>query len=150
MQTEKIEVASTTLAAAVNSGDAAGAAALYADDARLLAPAGDLIAGRTEIEAYWQAGMTLGVSGIELEPLELECTPGAIVVEIGRYALSALDEDGESVIDRGKYFVLHRPQADGSWRCAVQIFNPDGRPLSRERRDRQQRSTGQFVPPFVP
>ncbi len=111
---------STELATAIASGDAAGAAALYMADARLLAPAAELIAGRGEIEAYWRTGISLGLSSLQLEPLEIEVL-GAAAVEIGRYTVSL-----EWRIERGMYLVLHRQQSDGSWRRAVDVFNPDG------------------------
>lgn len=101
-------------------------AALYVDNARLLAPGAKLVAGRAEIEAYWQTGIPLGVSGLELEAVELESV-GGVAVEIGRYALVVSPDRGNSVVDRGTLLAPHRQQADGSWRRAVDAFNPDGR-----------------------
>ena len=113
---------SAELATAVTSGDAAGAAALYAADARLLAPAAEVIAGRSEIEAYWRAGISLGLSYLELEPVDVDLM-GSLAVEIGRYTVSLEDR-----LDRGTYLVLHRRQDNGSWRRAVEVFNPKEKP----------------------
>lgn len=119
----RIREAAVAFAGALNRGDAAHAACLYAEDARLLAPAAGSIAGRRAIESYWQEGVALGVA-LELEPTELELA-GPLAVEIGRYAFS-LDADGSAeTVDRGTYLVLHRRQPDGSWRRSVDVFNPD-------------------------
>lgn len=118
-----IRKASSELVDALARGDAAAAAALYADDGKLLTPAAELIAGRREIEAYWRAGIAVGLTQVELTAAELQLGSG-IAIEIGRYVLG-LHRDGDAAADRGKYLVLHRRQADGAWRRAVDVFNPD-------------------------
>ena len=121
------------LVEALARGDAAAAAALYADDGKLLTATSELIAGRIQIEAYWRAGLALGLAGFALEPSELEVGDGT-AVEIGRYALT-LAGDGVPA-DSGTYLALHRRQADGSWRRAVDVFNPDV--PARARSDRHE------------
>lgn len=123
--------ASSALTEALDRRDAAAAAALYADDAMLLAPSAELIAGRGQIEAYWGAGFVVGLVGIELTPLDVHVV-GGVAVEVGRYALT-LEGSGET----GKYCVLHRRTADGAWRRVVDVFNPDApeaHPLAQEER----------------
>jgi ketosteroid isomerase-like protein len=107
------------LVSAVNRGDAAAAAELYESGAWLLSPSAELIAGRCEIEAYWRAGVAVGVDRVELRPDEVRVVDG-VAIEIGRYVI------GTGVLaDTGKYAVLHRRQDDGTWRRAVDVFNPD-------------------------
>jgi ketosteroid isomerase-like protein len=115
-----LENATSALGAAIARGDAAAAAALYADDGKLLSSAAELFAGRREIEGYWRAGIVLGVSGLEVEGVEIETADG-VAVETGRYVLAG----ASLVLDRGKYVVLHRRLADGTWCRAVDVFNPD-------------------------
>ena len=98
-------------------------AALYTEDARLLAPAAPPILGRDAIERYWRTGLDSGVREIELELVEIENRYG-IAYELGRYALAVDGEQGR-VVDRGDYLVVHERQNDGSWRWAVEMFNPD-------------------------
>lgn len=107
------------LAAALARGDATGAAALYSDDGKLLTPATRLISGRDEIEAYWREGIGFGLSSLELEAHDVQVLDG-LAIEIGRYALAVRDG-----ADAGKYLALHRQQPDGTWRRAVDVFNPD-------------------------
>ena len=116
--------ASAALAEALQRADAVGAAQLYAEDGRLLTPTARLIAGRLEIEAYWRAGLTFGLSGVVLEPEERQ-VGRSTAVEIGRYAFTVTADGAEPVCDRGKYLVLHRRQPDGTWCRSVDVVNPD-------------------------
>src|SRR5262245_16147050 len=109
---------------ALKRGEVALAARAYADDARLLAPSAELIEGRQAIEKFWRAGLEAGISDVQLEPLALERESG-LAYEIGRYALKLESADGETVVDRGKYLLVHEQQVDGSWRRTVEMFNPD-------------------------
>jgi uncharacterized protein (TIGR02246 family) len=127
--------ATSTLAEALARGDATAAASLYADDGRLLTPAAELLTGRSEIEAYWQAGIALGLSGLELQTIELRVS-GLVAVEIGRYALALGGDGGATVAERGTYVVLHRRQGDGTWRRAVDVFNPH-MPARHDRKEKR-------------
>lgn len=109
----EIREATAALVRSLERGDAATAARVYADDATLLAPATELIQGRAEIEAYWRAGVALGLAAVEFERQVLE-TVGGSVVEVGRYAVSVNVARTGLVVDRGTYLVLHRQIADGS------------------------------------
>jgi ketosteroid isomerase-like protein len=120
---DEVERGTRALGEALARGDARAAAALYADDGKLLSPAAELFAGRRDIEGYWRAGIALGLSRLEVDRVEVDTTDG-VAVETGRYLLTG----GALVLDRGKYLVLHRLEADGTWRRAVDVFNPDLRP----------------------
>ena len=118
--------ATADLVSAVTRGDASAAGALYAPDAKLLAPGSPLVAGREQIEAYWQTGIALGITRIQLEVLDLEIAQAeTVALELGRYALGVQAGDRGHMVYRGKYVGIHRQQADGSWRRAVDVFNPD-------------------------
>jgi uncharacterized protein (TIGR02246 family) len=126
------------LADAIARGDAAAAAALYAADGTLLTPGAKLITGRPQIEAYWRAGIAFGLTSVELRSIDLR-VESAVAIEIGRYALE-LDVDGSGhVAEAGKYLVLHRRQADGSWRRTVDVFNPDVPQAARRKRKEDER-----------
>jgi ketosteroid isomerase-like protein len=121
---DAIREARLAFAEAVGCGNAASAAALYAEDGKLLVPSSDLIVGRGEIEIYWRAGLDLGLSSIQLDVLELDVA-GSVALEIGRYVLALRTRDRTPVVDCGKYLVVHRQEADSTWRRAVDVFNPD-------------------------
>jgi uncharacterized protein (TIGR02246 family) len=123
---EAIAESRAAFVAALKDGDARGASAVYAEDAKMLAPSAELLYGREAIEAFWGAGVQAGISDVELDAIELE-RDDALAYEIGRYALRVHAADG-TVVDRGKYVLVHQRQADGSWRRAVEMFSPDAAP----------------------
>jgi uncharacterized protein (TIGR02246 family) len=129
--------AASALAEALARGDAAAAAALYADDGTLLTPAAELIRGRGQIEAYWREGIAFGLRSVELHAIELQVV-GGVAIEIGRYTLGLDVDGGTPVADAGKYLVLHRRQADGSWRRTVDVFNPDVPEAARHNLEEEQ------------
>ena len=109
---------------ALRHGDARAAGSVYADTARLVAPSADLIEGREAIEAFWQAGFDAGVVDVELETTTVE-RRGRMADELGRYALRLRPAAGGTVIDRGRYVLVLEEQDSGSWRRAVEMFNPE-------------------------
>ena len=125
MADSRFDEARTAFEEALQLGDALAASALYADDARLLAPSAELFEGREAIAAFWRAGIESGVTHVELESLAVE-ERGDVAHEIGRYLLRLEPDGGDAVVDRGKYLLVHERQQDGSWRRAVEMFNPEG------------------------
>ncbi len=123
MENEILEE-TAALVTALERGDVAAAGDIYADGARLLASSAELIQGRAEIESYWRAGIDLGLSGLAFERRVLE-EIGGTVLELGRYAVSVQGKSSAPLVEHGSYLVLHAQTADGSWRRAVEVFNPD-------------------------
>ena len=115
---------------AIARGDSAAAAAVYAEDAKLLPPGSDPLDGRLAAESFWRERIEMGVSGVELETLELEEHDG-VAYEVGRYWLAAAADSTALAIDHGKYVVIHKRQGDGTWKWAVDIFNSDKAPELR-------------------
>jgi len=115
--------------AALARRDAAAAAAVYAEEARLLLPGADTMSGRDAIQAFWRAGLDAGVVAIDLEPEAVHAQSG-FACEIGRYRLG-LEPPGDSpVVEQGSYVIVHRPQSDGAWRRELELFTPDALPAS--------------------
>ena len=119
---------------ALARGDAAAAAAVYTETARLLPPESEPMEGRPAIEAFWRAGIESGIAEVELEARELDQRDG-LAYEIGRYALRLRAADGGTIVDRGKYVLVHRRQPDGTWRRAVEMFSPDGQPTDERAKE---------------
>lgn len=105
-------------------GDAGAVAALYADDATLLAPASDVLRGRPAIERYWRTGVESGLQAVEVVVLDLR-QRGGVALEVGEYAMHLALEAGGNAIDRGRYLIVHRIEPDGSWRRAAEMFSPE-------------------------
>ena len=123
---DEIRMSAAALTAALHRGDVAAVGLLYAEDCRLLTSQAEVVCGRPQIEAYWRAGLAVGLSSVELVPTEIE-VGSETAVEIGRYRLAITPEGDAAVADAGNYVVFHRRQPDGSWLRAVDVFNPDER-----------------------
>ncbi len=109
--------------AAIALGDAAGASALYAANARLVAPAVEPMRGRSAVEAFWRAGIDAGICEVELDPIEQE-HGDSIACEVGRYLLRVRPSEGPAVVERGHYVVILGRATDGSWLRALEMLNP--------------------------
>ena len=118
---ETIVAANEEFMAAFNSGDAAGVAAFYTEDAQLLPPNADVMAGKEAIQAFWQGAMDMGCKECSLEIVEL-LENGDMVIEIGNYILIIQLAEGETITDKGKYLVVWK-QEDGAWRLDIDIWN---------------------------
>jgi uncharacterized protein (TIGR02246 family) len=130
-------LAGAELADALARGDAVAAARLYADDGKLITPAATLIAGRRDIEAYWRAGIDLGLARVELHEVDVRLA-APFAIELGRYALAFGLGNRRRVADRGTYLVLHRIGADGAWRRVVDVFTPDAPEQARPDRKEER------------
>jgi uncharacterized protein (TIGR02246 family) len=113
-----------SFADALRSGDAAGASSLYADDATLVAPAGELLHGRAAIEGFWRTGLEIGIADARFSVLEVE-RRGDVAFEVGEYALVSMHESGTGAVNRGRYLIVHRIEPDGRWRRAAEMLSPD-------------------------
>jgi uncharacterized protein (TIGR02246 family) len=127
---EDLDRGRSAFASALQAGDAVAAADAYADDATLVAPAAEVFHGRSAIERFWRTGIETGIARLELTVLDLR-QRGEGAFEVGRYALHVAPESGGVIVDRGRYLVVHRADADGRWRRCAEMFSPD-RPPTRE------------------
>ena len=71
--------------AAFSRGDAAGLAAFYSSDARLLPPGSPPISGAAGIQAFWRGAIDTGITAVRLETEELELHGGR-AIEGGCYS----------------------------------------------------------------
>ena len=105
--------------AAFNKGDAAAVAAMYAEDAYVLPPGGEMVKGRSAIEAFWkQAAQQVGdakLVTVDVLPLGRR---GAR--EIGTVTLETKGQPPQQLV--GKYAVVWR-QIRGRWLVATDIWN---------------------------
>ena len=69
-------------------------------------------------KALFQALIDTGIKAIKLETIETE-RYGDTASEIGRYILEG---EGNQVLDRGKYIVIWKREAD-QWKIHRDIFN---------------------------
>jgi uncharacterized protein (TIGR02246 family) len=105
--------------AAFNKGDAATVAAMYAEDAYVLPPGGDMVHGRAAIEAFWQKAATQ-VGDAKLVTLDVLPLGRRAAREIGTVTLETKAQPPQQVV--GKYAVLWR-KIGGKWLLATDIWN---------------------------
>ena len=103
--------------AAYNAKDAAGVAALYAEDAAVNPPNQAAVRGRAAIQE-WTKGMMGAFTTITLTPTE-SAISGNIAYEAGTYSGTMA-----SGSDNGKYVVVLK-RVGGKWLIAHDIFNSD-------------------------
>jgi uncharacterized protein (TIGR02246 family) len=106
----------------VANRDAAALASLYADNGRFLPPGMEPCEGRPEIQAAMQQLLEMGASSLDVEPLDVR-EAGELTIEYGRYTLGIEPEGAEAMTQVGKYIVVHEPQADGTTKIVLDIFN---------------------------
>jgi uncharacterized protein (TIGR02246 family) len=121
---EHFDGARRAFRAALEKRDPAKAAEAYAMDGRLLLPSTSPLDGRPSIEAFWRAGIDAGMSSIDLEPQAVN-VDSTFACEVGAYTLESSPRDEARVTEHGRYLIVHRLDADGTWRRALEVYSPD-------------------------
>jgi uncharacterized protein (TIGR02246 family) len=108
--------------AAYNAGDAAGIAALFADDGVQSPPLMPQL-DKAGVEAMYTAQF----EGMEAQQLEViregYVTDGKHVVSWGGFRVVMTPTGGEPVEATGRYGVVNRQDPDGSWKIVGHMFN---------------------------
>ncbi len=110
---------------AANAKNAGGLVkAFYAPDAVLMPPNHPVVEGRANIQSFLQGLIDSGLTAIKLETPTI-ASAGDLAYGRGHYTLSIAPPGGAPVQDVGKYVVVYRRQANGTWRAVADIFNSD-------------------------
>ncbi len=112
-----IAAATTQVIDAFRRQDAAGCASLYTADGATLPPNAEIARGHEAVQAVWQEAFDAGLTGFEVESLEVE-SAGDLAYEMGRYRMYA----GDDLADEGKYVLIWKREA-GPWRIHRDIVN---------------------------
>ena len=115
-----IEKVNKTWMEAVKSQDAEAVAALYAEDAMLMAPNAPTIHGRNGAKDFFASAMSSGIKEVKLSTEEVSGDE-LFAIERGTYEMRV---DGNTVVDKGKYLV-HWKHIDGEWKFYRDMFNSD-------------------------
>ena len=95
--------------AAMNAKDVEGLAAIYAGDARLLPPNGEIATGRDAVRTIFGGLMDAGISA-DLVSIEAKVS-GDVGYDVGTYTMFS----GDAVVDTGKYIEIFHRGDDGEW-----------------------------------
>ena len=106
----QIEKADQAWQTAYNAGDAAAIAALYAEDAEVMAPGHETVSGRAAIQDFFKQDFAQGAKNT-LTTSEV-LSGGDYAISMGGYVATAADG---SHLDHGTYMTVFK-KVDGAWR----------------------------------
>jgi len=98
----------------------------YAADAIVLPENGPAVSSKDAIRNVWKGMLTApgfsgGWTGTKVEVAR----SGDIGYVTGTYSMTMNDASGKPATDKGKFVEVWKKQSDGSWKCAVDIWNTD-------------------------
>ena len=109
---------------AVTKGDVAAISSLYTDDTEILAPNAKATHGRAEMDkANTEMFKAMKVS-LKLSTDDVQIS-GDFGVETGSYEQTLTPKTGKPMHDVGKYLLVWKRQADGSWKILREAYNTD-------------------------
>jgi ketosteroid isomerase-like protein len=98
----------------------------YTDDAQILPPNMPSITNKQGARAMWGGMFSVPGFGGGWTATKVEVArSGDIGYVTGTYELSETDASGKPIVDKGKYLEVWKKQADGSWKCVIDMFNSD-------------------------
>ena len=111
---------------AAGTQDGAAIGKLYAADGVEMPPNAPAAKGRAAIEAFHKAlGQQVMMHGMTITPTETK-VHGDYAYDIGTYKQSMMPMKGGAVVDdHGKYVVLLKKDASGTWLVTHAIYNSD-------------------------
>ena len=127
IEAARAELLETDLAfaAAASAGmDAELIASFWGDEAVIIPPDAPEIRGKAAILAFVQESLELPGFSVNWEPTEVQIGPSGVVgYTMGPNRFTLPDEDGNIMTVEGRYVTIWQKQADGSWKCMVDIWN---------------------------
>ncbi len=113
---------------AFNRGDLAAVVALHSADALLLGPDSPAERGGQAVEDGFREMLDAGWKNIELGSVQIG-SGGDLGYHVGTLATDIPTEGGSVQRVTGKFLDIYKPDASGSWKIHVTMFNLDA-PLS--------------------
>lgn len=109
---------------AAQAGDVDGVLAVYEDNATLLPPDAPLATGKEALRGIW-TDITASPS-VNWKTSKVEVSSaGDLAYSMGTYELAVSDAEGKPATEVGKWLVVWKKQADGSWKQTVGTWNRD-------------------------
>lgn len=106
---------------AFNSKDITGVMTFYTENPEILPPNFHEVKGKENVKNFWQQGMNI-YSDLSLQ-IDTVDVVGNTTIETGSYSVNVQMPDQPVMTDNGKYLVVWKYGADGSWKIDKDIFN---------------------------
>ncbi len=103
-----------------NTGNYDQVGALFASDGSFMAPHHEVAIGPKAIEGKLREFGETGYQDLRIETTRVDHS-GDMAMEVGRYSLSIVQENGAKMTDRGKYLKVWRRL--GAWRIAADCWS---------------------------
>lgn len=114
---------------AVQAKDLDRTVSFYAEDASLFPISAPIATGREAIRTEWSHILAIPGLTNNWRITRLEVSRGGdLAYAQGTYEASFDDAEGKPVTERGKSVQVWKKQADGVWKCVVDISNTDAPP----------------------
>jgi ketosteroid isomerase-like protein len=100
--------------------------AFYSNDAVILPPNDKKASSKEDVRRY--IGQLLMLPGLSLtwDPSKVEVArSGDLAYTQGTYRMAFTDPQGKPATDRGKTLEIWKKQADGTWKCAADMWSSD-------------------------
>jgi uncharacterized protein (TIGR02246 family) len=112
--------------AAASAKDVDKTVSFYAEDATVMPPNGASAVNKEAIRTIWKDLLTSPGLAISWKTTKVQVArSGELAVLIGTYELTMNDSQGRPAPDHGKYLAVWKKQAEGNWKCAMDIWNSD-------------------------
>jgi uncharacterized protein (TIGR02246 family) len=105
--------------AAANAKNSAAVGAMYTDDAVLAGTTVPVTNGRAAIEKVWADAFPIA-SNLKVNSEKTEVS-GDMAYDYGTYSQHIAPPKGKAMEDTGRYLVVFKRQADGSWKIAAHV-----------------------------
>ena len=121
-----VQKADADWSAAAQSKQADAWLAFYADDAVVLPPNQAMATSKGEIRKSITDLLALPDLSVSWQTTKAEAArSGDLAYTYGTYELTSNDAQGNATTDHGKYSEIWKKQADGSWKCIVDMWSSD-------------------------
>jgi ketosteroid isomerase-like protein len=115
--------------AAAGAKDFEKIVSFYSNDAVVMPPNAPRATTKEAIRTIWKDLLT--DASISWKTKEVEVAQsGDLAFSSGTYEVTLNDPTGTPVKDRGKYLEVWKKQADGTWKCVMDMWNSDLRVAS--------------------
>ena len=119
-----IRSASADWSKASQAKDLDKATSYYADDAIFFVNNGAKVKGKDAIKLAWKQELATPGPGLTFETTYVEVArSGDLAYEYGTYDLKTEAKKGKVADEKGKYVVVWKKQANGSWKAVADIDN---------------------------